>query len=105
MLAIKQIFEAPYKYGFVLKAEQLYKPIEFDRVEVSESIPDLASFARNYGITYAQLKDFNSWLRDRKLTISVRNPKRYTLLIPKQESLYYSKEDRTEPYDTNWVKQ
>lgn len=27
IMAIKQIFEAPYKYGFVLRAQDLYKPI------------------------------------------------------------------------------
>jgi len=103
MLAIKQIFEEPYKYGFVLKADQLYKPMEFKQVSVTESIPDLASFAISNGITYAQLKDFNSWLRDRKLTISARNPKSYTLLIPTQESLYYKKGEKIKVYDHRWI--
>ncbi len=103
MLAIKQIFEDPYKYGFVLTSEQLYKPIEFKKVTVSESISDLASFALNNGVTYAQLKDFNSWLRDRKLTITPRNPKTYTLLIPTQESLYYKKGEKVKVYDRAWI--
>lgn len=103
MLAIKAVFEAPYKYGFVLSANQLYKPIEFRRVNVSSSIPDLASFAINNGITYAQLKDFNSWLRDRKLTITARNPKTYTILIPSQKSLYYKRGEGIEVYDKRWI--
>lgn len=90
MAAIKQIFEDPYKYGFVLKASQLYKPMTFEEVVVNKTIPDLTTFATENGITYAQLKDANSWLRDRKLTI-VGN-KGYTLSIPTQASLYYSKE-------------
>jgi len=103
MLAIKSVFENPYKYGFVIKADQLYKPIDFKRVDVYESIPDLADFAINNGITYAQLKDFNPWLRDRKLTLSARNPKTYTLLIPTQESLYYQQGERVRVYDKRWV--
>lgn len=103
MLAIKAIFDAPYKYGFVITSDQLYKPIEFNTVEVSESIPDLASFAKENGISYAQLKDFNLWLRDRKLTITDKNPKTYTLLIPKQESLYYKKGEKIEVYDKRWI--
>lgn len=103
MAAIKQVFENPYKYGFVLKADQLYKPIQFKEVAVSESINDLTSFAKRNGVTYAQLKDFNSWLRDRKLTITAKNPKTYTILIPVQESLYYKKGERREVYDRRWV--
>ena len=105
MLALKSIFDNPYKYGFVIKADQLYKPIEFNEVTVYESIPDLAQFATQYGTTYAQLKDFNSWLRDRKLTISPKSASSYTILIPKQESLYYKKGDRFKVYDKNWVSQ
>lgn len=103
MLAVKQIFENPYKYGFVIKEDQLYKPIDFTSVTVSESIPDLASFAIDNGVTYAQLKEFNPWLRDRKLTISAKNPKTYTLLIPTQESLYYKKGEKIKVYDKAWI--
>lgn len=103
MMAIKMIFENPYKFGFVISDEQLYKPIDFNKVEVSESIDDLATFAKNNGVSYAQLKDFNSWLRDRKLTISPKNPKTYTLLIPKEESLYYKKGQKIKVFDERWI--
>lgn len=104
MLAIKQIFENPFKYGFVLDANQLYKPMEFKKVEVSDSIADLANFAKQQGISYAQLKDFNTWLRTRKLTIQAKNSKTYTILIPTQESLYYKKGDKIKVHDKNWIK-
>lgn len=103
MLAIKQIFENPYKFGFVIKANQLYKPIEFDEIEVTETISDLAAFAKDKKITYAQLKDFNSWLRDRKLTISAKSQKSYTLLIPKVKSMYYSKGRKVKVHDKAWI--
>ncbi len=103
MLALKNIFEKPYKYGFVLEAEDLYKPIEFNNITIYESIPDLAQFAANYGSTYAQIKDFNSWLRDRKLTISNRSAPSYTISIPKQESIYYKKGDRVKVHNKNWI--
>ncbi|NDW19494.1 lytic transglycosylase domain-containing protein [Dysgonomonas sp. 216] len=103
IMAAKSIFENPYKYGFVLKADQLYKPIKFKQVEVKESISDLAAFAQTYDITYAQLKDFNSWLRDRKLTISTKSPKSYTLLIPEKESLYYKKGEKIKVHDKRWI--
>lgn len=100
MVAIKQIFEHPYRYGFVLSANQLYKPIKFKDVTVSSTITDLATFATDNGVTYAQLKDFNSWLRDRKLTIV--GSKTYTIQIPTQESLYYSKEG-VKVHNKAWV--
>lgn len=103
MLAIKQVFENPYKYGFVLTEKDLYKPIDFKKVEVTQSIADLAAFAKENGITYAQLKDFNTWLRDRKLTISAKSKSSYTILIPTQESLYYKKGDKIKVHDKAWI--
>jgi len=105
MLAIKQVFENPYKYGFVLKEEQLFKPITFKEVKVTESITDLAAFAKQQGITYAQLKDFNLWLRDRKLTITTKNLKTYTILIPEKNSLYYKKGEHIKVHNRNWIVQ
>lgn len=105
MLAIKQIFENPSRYGFILTEKDLYKPIEFKRVEVTQSISDLAAFAKENGLSYAQLKDFNPWLRDRKLTISAKSRNSYTILIPTQESLYYKKGDRIKVHSRVWISQ
>lgn len=103
MLAIKAIFENPSTYGFILTEDQLYKPMQFTEVKVSESIPDLSQFAKKHGVTYAQIKDFNSWLRDRKLTISPKNPKTYTILVPNKESLYYKKGESIKVHNPNWI--
>lgn len=104
MLAIKMIFENPYKYGLVLNATQLYKPIDFKNIEVNSSIEDLYTFAKEQNISYAQLKDFNSWLRTSKLTISPKNKKTYTIQIPDQKSLYYKNGEKVKVHEKNWVK-
>lgn len=101
MLAIKTIFENPSRYGFVLRDDQLYKPMDFKEVNVSSAIPSLVSFAKDNRITYAQLKDFNSWLRDTKLTN--KSGKTYTILIPTKESLYYRKGEKTKVHDERWI--
>ncbi len=101
MLAIKLVFENPSQYGFILRGNQLYKPMEFKRVEVTSSIPSLVDFAKEHGVTYAQLKDFNSWLRSTKLT--VRAGKKYTILIPTKESLYYNKGEKPKVHNPKWV--
>ena len=95
----KRQFENPYKYGFVLRAEDLYKPVACEDVAVSSDIPDLSAFAQKYDITYADLKRFNPWLRDRKLqTLG----KTYTLQVPKQSDMYY-KTPNTYVHNPAWV--
>jgi hypothetical protein len=76
--------------------------MEFKEVEVSTSITDLADFARQHEVTYAQLKEFNSWLRNRKLTNS--SGKTYTILIPTRDALYYKKGEKPKVHSAAWVK-
>jgi hypothetical protein len=99
IFAAKQIFENPYKYGYVIKAENLYRPINCREELVKEDIPDLIAYAQNQGITYFDLKFFNTWLRDTKL--ETRGGV-YTILIPNKRSLFY---DRANNYvhDRRWV--
>jgi hypothetical protein len=101
MLSIKLIFENPQQYGYVIKPEHLYKPMEFKEVRLTTSIPDLVTFARENKVSYAQLKDFNSWLRSTKLS----NPsgKSYTIVIPTRESLYYRKGEQPKVHDAAWI--
>ena len=99
VMAIKQIFEHPAKYGFIIRARDLYKPIPTKEVKVSRDIPDLAAFAKEQGITYADLRRFNPWLRDRKL---LTGGKTYILAIPLASDLYY-KTPNTRVHDPAWV--
>lgn len=100
MAAIKLIFESPIKYGFVITPETLYKQMEFKDVTVKSSIADLAQFAKDQGISYADLKEFNSWLRDKTLTVAAG--KSYTIKIPTPESLSY-KDHKIKVYDKRWL--
>ncbi len=100
MAAIKLIFETPMKYGFVITPEVLYKPMEFKNVEVTSTISDLVQFAKNQGISFADLKEFNPWLRDRQLTVA--NGKTYTIQIPTPESLTY-KDHKVKVHNRKWL--
>lgn len=99
MLAIKQIFENPSKYGFILSGDELYRPLEYSEMQVDYTIPDLAAFANENGVTYAQLKDFNSWLRDRKLTVA---NKPYILKIPNIKAMNYNASP-TKIHNKAWI--
>lgn len=100
LMAMKAVMKDPLKYGFVIRKNQLYPQIRFNEVEVTEEIPDLSAFANEHGISYSQLKEFNSWLRDRKLP--VKEGESYMLLLPYVEDLYYSSNEQPAYYD-NWT--
>jgi hypothetical protein len=80
ILAIKEIFEHPTKYGFKINAKHLYKEEPLRYVTVNETIKDLISFANSQGINYKLLKRHNPWLRDERLT--VKRGKSYKIAIP-----------------------
>ena len=63
-------------------------------------IANLAQFAKNKGITYAQLKDANPWLRDTSLMN--KSGRTYILKIPTQAGMHYDPK-KTVPYNKNWV--
>jgi hypothetical protein len=80
VLAIKEIYRDPEKYGFLISKEDLYKTIPVDYVTVSSTIDDLPAFAREQGINYRTLKELNPWLRNTKLT--VKRGKEYEIALP-----------------------
>ncbi len=79
LLAIKEVFEDPARFGFDLAEEALYPPYEVRELEVSQTIPNLADFARENGTTLKALKTLNPWLTDDFLPISTGNSYRIAL--------------------------
>ena len=85
ILVAKMFFENPESFGFRLEADEYYPYIPPKRtVFVSQSIDDLAEFAGRYGLSYAQLRRANPWLRDMKL--AAKTGKTYEILIPDLEA-------------------
>lgn len=100
LLAAKTVVSEPQRYGFLLKREHLYPPIPYREVTVDTGIDSLAVFARREGITYAQLKDANPWLRERSLANKSRRT--YVLKIPTQAGMNYDPR-QTVPHRREWV--
>ncbi|NDW13325.1 lytic transglycosylase domain-containing protein [Bacteroides sp. 214] len=100
LMAAKMIFHDPERFGFMLKREQLYPPIPYEKVTVKKQIDNLATYAQQHGITYAQLKDANPWLRDTFL--ENRTGRTYVLHIPKKEGLSYNPQ-KIVPHNSRWV--
>jgi membrane-bound lytic murein transglycosylase D len=80
ILAIKEIFENPAKYGFKINKDHFYEPEPLKVIEVTENIPDLVVFSKNNGSNYKILKRHNPWLRQSKL--SVKKGKTYQISLP-----------------------
>jgi hypothetical protein len=102
IMAIKEVFNNPQKYGFILKKENLYPLVPVNYIEVSKDIPDWAAFAIEQGLNYMLLKEYNVWLRDTKLTIPKGSSKTYQIAIPQKEDLYYDK-NHIKVHNKNWI--
>ena len=101
IMALKTLMENPGAYGYHLEPEQFYRKTECRTVKVSTPVEDWATWAKEQGISYAQLKEENPWIRSRSLTNKAG--KTYEVKIPLKDSLYRSKQE-VKVYDKNWVK-
>lgn len=80
IVAVKEILNNPYKYGFLFEKEDLYNVTKTRNIKIDTAITDLASFAKNQNINYKILKIHNPWLRENKLNNKSR--KLYEIKIP-----------------------
>ena len=100
LLAAKAVLTHPQQYGFLLKHSDLYPPIPCTTDTVTTGIADLASYARSKGITYAQLKDANPWLRDTFL--QNKSGLTYVLKLPTQAGMHYDPQ-KTQAHNRAWT--
>ena len=80
ILAMKEITNDPERYGFHIRAKDLYAPYRVRSMEITGRIDDLADLAIRQGTDYKTLKLLNPWLRDTKL--SNAQGRTYQLLLP-----------------------
>ncbi|MBR1882124.1 MAG: lytic transglycosylase domain-containing protein [Muribaculaceae bacterium] len=100
IMAYKTLMENPKRYGYRLRAEQLYQPVSYTKVEVTGAVASWVDWAKAHGITYAQLREANPWIRSTKLTNS--KGRTYQVKVPLAADLYRSKR-QSRTYDKNWV--
>ena len=81
ILAAKRLFEDPASFGFEVGEEDYYPYLPPRTiVRTTDPVESLVEFAKQYGITYAQLKAANLWLREDKLNNTTH--KEYQIVIP-----------------------
>ncbi len=100
ILATKLIMENPAKYGFRLSSHQLYQPIPYTTEKVDSAIEDWPAWAKEKGITFAQLREMNPWIRAKSLPN--KSGKIYNVKIPHKNALYRSKQEKT-VYNKKWI--
>jgi len=79
ILAAKLILSNPGKYGFHLNEDDLYKPVQFDSVEINVNQPvPLYIIAQAANTYFKEIKDLNPHIKNYYLAIG-----KYNLLVPK----------------------
>ena len=97
ILAAKIILSNPGKYGYYLTEEDLYKPVQFDRVEITanQSVP-LYIIARAAMTNFKVIKDLNPHIKNYYLPAGKHN-----LLVPKGTASGFS--ERYENLLKQWL--
>ncbi len=85
MLAMKLIMEHPEQYGYQVEDYQLYRPWDVTEVLVDGPVDSWPDWALSHDTDYATLREYNPWIRAKKLTNS--NARTYFVRIPKPNSL------------------
>lgn len=100
ILATKLIMENPRAYGFTLRPDQLYQPVEYTTVTVNTPVEDWPTWAKEHGIDYLTLREHNQWIRAKSLPN--KSGKSYSVKIPTKDSLSRSKTKKS-TYNPKWV--
>ena len=100
LIAYKLVMESPKRYGYRFSRKNLWQPVDYTTVEVTGSVASWIDWAKGKGLTYAQLREANPWIRSTKLTNT--SGKTYKVRIPKAGELYRSKRTFT-AYNKGWV--
>ena len=101
LMAVKNIFACPARYGFILHSSDLYPtiPIECEATASGTTI-EWPDFAKKYGLTFLQLREANHWIR--RTTLNNKSGKSYKVLIPDKKALRYNPAE-TKAHNPNWV--
>lgn len=101
ILAAKQVFTSPRRYGFSLHACDLYPTLPTRPYEAKATIPDLGAFAQEHGVPMSLLKEANPWLVSNTLPVRPGG-KTYVIQIPVMEEWTYDPAS-TIPHNHDWI--
>jgi hypothetical protein len=102
ILAIKMIMQNPAEYGFRFRKSDLYPPIPTRKITIKSPVKNFASFAKENGVNYKILKNFNPWLRKAYLTNKYK--KNYEITLPAKGYINFAFSDYKTAEDSVTVK-
>jgi len=98
ILAAKEIYNNPTKYGFYLLETDFYPAVKTYTVTVDTTIEDLPEFARQRGLTYRIIREFNPWIHG--YTLPNKSGRTYILTLPEKDALSVSSYSGKNPPET-----
>jgi len=85
IVALKEIYNHPVKYGLYLSMSDFYPVIPTYTIGIDGPVNDLAAFAAKNKVSYRVLRDFNPWLR--RYTLTNKSKKSYDITLPKEGAM------------------
>lgn len=80
LIAIKEVMTHPEDFGFQILHHEKYAPLDnFYNIKVESSVINWKDFAAEHNVSYRELKRYNPWLIDTKLTVKKNT---YFIKIP-----------------------
>jgi hypothetical protein len=100
ILALKEIYNHPTKYGFFLHENDFYPVIPVHYITIDSPVTDLPALAFKLGVNYRILREFNPWLR--RYTLPNKNGKRYQFIIPDDGAMDHLKLQKRMPESSGY---
>ena len=85
IIAIKEVYNNPVRYGFYLRQTDFYPQIPTKTVTIDSPIPNLIVFAKSLSINYRILRELNPWIQN--YTLPNNSGKTYTFKVPAEGAL------------------
>jgi hypothetical protein len=100
IVTCKDFMNNPKKYGFMISKETLYPPFLTKDTIVGGKVPNWIDFADSLGVTFYDLKYFNTWIRSDSL-VNIDNNS-YKVTYPVKESKFYNNKN-IPVHQKSWV--
>ncbi len=84
ILAYKIIMSSPKEYGFYIRRQDCYPPLDYDTIKIDSSINDFYAFSKQLGVDYKYFRYANPELRAKKLTN--KENKEYIIKVPTKDA-------------------
>jgi membrane-bound lytic murein transglycosylase D len=87
IMAMKEVYNHPVRYGFYLRERDLYPQIPSRPVIIDSAVASLPAFAKHLSVNYRILREMNPWIQN--YSLPNKSKKIYIFQVPKEGALNY----------------